>query len=268
MLKQPQKRPTAVRSPRRSPALETQVAGDTVGPARRAGDGVGKEQTESRVRQRTRLRLIAAAESVMARRGVEGATIQEITEEAELGTGTFYNHFSSKEELAKAVFALRAEELGKTLDFVGAAVEDPAERIGYVQRTYIERALADPIWGWFVIHAEFALRQNEETFRDRARKDILLGIKAKRFDCTSCIDTAIAVTLSSLIAVTRQILEGRAGREAAIELVELLLRMYGVPTKEAARLARRPLPDFETMRREAEGNVPQRERAARALSRR
>ncbi|WP_454743931.1 TetR/AcrR family transcriptional regulator [Cupriavidus necator] len=196
--------------------------------------------------------MIAAAESIMARRGVEGATIQEITEEAELGIGTFYNHFGSKEELAKAVFALRAEELGLILDFIGRTVEDPAQAIGYIQRTYIDRALADPIWGWFVIHAEFALRQNEETFRDRAKKDILKGIKAGRFSCATCIDTAITVTLSSLIAITRQVLEGRADRDAAIELNELLMRMYGLPAEEAASLARQPLPDFEAMRREAD----------------
>ncbi|MCI2809160.1 TetR/AcrR family transcriptional regulator [Eoetvoesiella caeni] len=210
-----------------------------------------KTAAVSRVRQRTRLRLIAAAESVMARHGVEGATIQAITEEAELGIGTFYNHFESKEELAKAVFALRAEGLGKVLDFISGKYKDPAKAIGYIQRTYVERSLADPIWGWFLIRAEFALRQYDETFRDRARTDILRGIQAKRFTCSNCIETAITVTLSSLFAVTKQILEGRADKAAAMELNELLLRMYGLSAEEAAKLARSPLPDFDAMLKEA-----------------
>lgn len=203
-------------------------------------DGAG----ESRVRLRTRARLIAAAEEVMARRGVEGATIQEITEAADLGTGTFYNHFSSKEELAKAVFSIRAEELARVLDWISEAVPDPARRIAYIQRVYIEKSLADPIWGWFLIHAELALRQMEETFTARARRDLLDGIKQQRFTCGSCIDTAVNITLGSLVATTKSILENRAGPNAAYEQPELMLRMYGVPAEEAAKLAREPMPTF------------------------
>lgn len=199
---------------------------------------------ESRVRLRTRAKLIAAAEEVMAQRGVEGATIQEITEAADLGTGTFYNHFSSKEELAKAVFSLRAEELARTLDWISETVTDPARRIAYIQRVYIQKSLADPIWGWFLIHAELALRQMEETFTARARKDLLDGVKQQRFTCESCIDTAVNITLGSLVATTKSILENRAGPNAAYEQPELMLRMYGVPAEEAAQLAREPMPDF------------------------
>jgi AcrR family transcriptional regulator len=208
-----------------------------------------EERGESRVRLRTRKRLIAAAESVMARRGVEGATIQEITEEAELGTGTFYNHFDSKEDLARAVFATRADELANLFDFISRTVADPARVICYIERVYIERSIRDPIWGWFLIHVELALRQMEETFRERARTDLLRGIAIKRFTCEDSIDTAVSITLSSLVSTTKNILEGRASTKAVIELPELLLRMVGVPAKEAAALAREPLPDFDALMR-------------------
>jgi AcrR family transcriptional regulator len=200
---------------------------------------------ESRVRRRTRAKLIAAAEEVMARRGVEGATIQEITEAADLGTGTFYNHFSSKEELAKAVFAIRAEELAKTLDRISETVSDPARRVAYVQRIYISKSLSDPIWGWFLIHAELALHQMQETFTARARKDLLDGIEQRRFTCASSLDTAVNITLGSLLATTKSILENRASPNAAYDQPELMLRMYGVPAEEAARLVREPMPDLD-----------------------
>ncbi|WP_336335151.1 TetR/AcrR family transcriptional regulator [Pseudomonas putida] len=205
------------------------------------------EVKQSRARQRTRLRLITAAQAVMSSKGVEGATIQEIAEEAELAVGTFYNHFKTKEEIAKAVFARRAEELGKVFDQIGKATDDPAKAVVFIQRTYIEHALADPVWGWFVIHAEFSLRQNEETFRERGRNDILRGIQAGRFNCEHCVDSAISITLSTLVSVTRQILEGRAGHDTVFEMLELMLRMYGMPGSEAAALARLPLPDLAVL---------------------
>jgi AcrR family transcriptional regulator len=217
-------------------ANRRKAEGQRLSPPRQAG--------ESRVRLRTRALLIAAAEEVMAQRGVEGATIQEITEAAELGTGTFYNHFSSKEELAKAVFSIRAEELARTLDRISQTVSDPARRIAYIQRTYISKSLSDPIWGWFLIHAELALRQMQETFTARARKDLLEGIKQRRFTCASSVDTAVNITLGSLLATTKSILEKRAGPNAAYDQPELMLRMYGVPAEEAAALAREPMPDF------------------------
>lgn len=227
-----------------SRASKFQDQGDSDRDQAEPNDGPEKVR-ESKARQRTRLRLIIAAETVMSMNGVEGATIQDITEEAQLATGTFYNHFKTKEDVARAVFSRQAEELGKTFDLLGSSVNDPARAIVFIQRTYIERALADPIWGRFIIHAEFSLRQNEKTFRDRARRDILRGIAAKRFDCENCIESAITITLSSMVAVTRQILEGRADKEAMYEMTELLLRMYGVSGNEATALARLPLPDVD-----------------------
>lgn len=48
-----------------------------------------------------RRKLIAAAYDVMSKKGLEGSTIAEIIAEAGVGVGSFYNHFTSKEELAQ-----------------------------------------------------------------------------------------------------------------------------------------------------------------------
>ena len=57
-----------------------------------------------KARQRTRNRLLRAARSVMGRKGIEATAINDITEEAELSSGSFYNYFTSKEEVAREVF--------------------------------------------------------------------------------------------------------------------------------------------------------------------
>ena len=49
----------------------------------------------ARRREATRSKLIEAAESLFARQGVDNTRIQEITEEADVGFGSFYNHFES-----------------------------------------------------------------------------------------------------------------------------------------------------------------------------
>src|SRR5882757_1441775 len=110
-----------------------------------------------RTRLQTRMKLVAAAKSVMARAGVEKATIAEIASEADVGFGSFYNHFSSKEEIATAVFDAQTEKLAEVLDHVRASVSDPALVISFVQRLILHKAHLDPVWGWFIVRAQSAL---------------------------------------------------------------------------------------------------------------
>lgn len=57
----------------------------------------------ARRKSETRRRLLRAARSVFAREGLENATIAQITSAADVGFGTFYLHFATKEEAYRAV---------------------------------------------------------------------------------------------------------------------------------------------------------------------
>jgi AcrR family transcriptional regulator len=59
-------------------------------------------------RARTRAQLLSAAARVYARRGFDGATLDEVAEEAGFTKGAVYDHFGSKENL---LFALLDEHL-------------------------------------------------------------------------------------------------------------------------------------------------------------
>lgn len=194
-----------------------------------------------RTKDRTRNKLIAAAERVISQKGMEAATITEIAEVADLGVGTFYNHFKSKDEIARTVFSAHLEELATTFDRISKSEPDVAQAIAFIQRVFMETAMRDPLWGWFAIHAEFALQHMDETFGARAALDFRRGLDGGRFSF-SAIDCAVTLTLAALFGTLRRILDGRAGPIAAIEMVEFNLRMYGVPIPEAKKLANHPLP--------------------------
>lgn len=59
--------------------------------------------TQERRREHTRNLLLDAAKDVFARRGFEGASLEEIAEAAGYTRGAIYKHFGSKEELFLAV---------------------------------------------------------------------------------------------------------------------------------------------------------------------
>jgi AcrR family transcriptional regulator len=189
----------------------------------------------------TRIKLILAAQAVMARSGVERATIAEIASEADVGFGSFYNHFSSKEEIAEAVFELQTEDLAKVVVMARETTTDIALAVSYVQRLIIRKAHIDPVWGWFIVRAQNALPQMENTFKERAAKTLRRGTQEGRFSIQD-LETATAITLGGLIAVIRNMLTEGLSDSIGTNFSELMLRLYGVPPAEAATLARQPLP--------------------------
>jgi AcrR family transcriptional regulator len=58
-----------------------------------------KRLTRKEKQEKTRQRLLDAAEQVFLRRGLQGSSVEEITTEAGFTRGAFYSNFKSKDEL-------------------------------------------------------------------------------------------------------------------------------------------------------------------------
>lgn len=81
----------------------------------------------------TRRRLIDAAESVFARSGFHGASVEEIAHEAGATTGALYSNFAGKEDLFLALFEERiAADVGEYSEIVaaGTTLEEQARGAG------------------------------------------------------------------------------------------------------------------------------------------
>ena len=77
-----------------------------------------------RRKARTRAALVRAAQSVAA--GTPDVPVLEITQAADVGLGSFYNHFDSKEELFRAAVDDALDLFGAVLDELTAGLDDPA----------------------------------------------------------------------------------------------------------------------------------------------
>src|SRR5215212_10637460 len=80
----------------------------------------------TRRKQRTRAALIKAAQGFIAA-GKLNVPVLEITQAADVGMGSFYNHFQSKEELFEAAVADVLDNHGALLDQLTGLIDDPAE---------------------------------------------------------------------------------------------------------------------------------------------
>lgn len=198
-----------------------------------------------RAREATRRKLIDAALNVFAKKGLEATTILDITEGADVGIGTFYNHFQTKNELAMAVFAVRANELALANDSISEREKDAALVVAYILRIFFTKAVSDPIWGWFVVRANNSLPEIGHIFMVHARRDISRGIADGRFTSVR-EETAVTIMLATTLGVMRTILEGTSPPMIVEEAIECLLRMMGIESAEAKKLAAKKLPAYAT----------------------
>lgn len=126
-------------------------------------------ETSTRRRQ-TQERLLDAAYEVLAREGLEGASVEAICEAAGFTRGAFYSNFESKAELFLALIerehARRLEALRSAVRSLAAEPRPAAELSAEQVTELVERVLCDQPAerDWFLISMQFellALRQPE-----------------------------------------------------------------------------------------------------------
>ena len=95
-----------------------------------ASESSDQKCRKDRERERHRREILKAAERIFARKGYQGATVEEIAKEAEFAVGTIYKFFKGKEELyAQAAEAL-FQEFMRQFDETVLSIADPEQAIG------------------------------------------------------------------------------------------------------------------------------------------
>ena len=206
-----------------------------------AGQPETKPTRVQRRRIATRARLITGAREVFARKGTEATTIADITESADVGLGTFYHHFVSKEDIMRAVTAEVAENLGPALDRATAGMSDPAEVMAACIRHVVRKVKSDPIWGWFVLKSGVSLPDAPAALLRRNLRDLQRGVDARRFIVTD-VATAHAAVCGAIVGVIHAHLANMLSDDADQHLAAQVLRLLGIAADEAEAIARRPLP--------------------------
>jgi AcrR family transcriptional regulator len=192
----------------------------------------------ARRRATTRQSLIDAARRLFAARGVENTRINEITDEADVGFGSFYNHFDSKDAIVEAVLSEAIAAQGEAIDALTRQLEDPAEVVCVAHSHFVNLAREDPEWAWLLIRLDVSHQALLAALGPFARRDIARGIKTGRFQVASK-RIALFAAGGALLAVMRSVLDGQAPKDAARFHAEGVLRLVGLSSAEAADVALR-----------------------------
>lgn len=204
---------------------------------------------------RTRSRLIAAAHRIIAERGSLGTIpIEEIARQSDVATGSFYNHFGSKQALFEAAVAEAAREHAALLASLLAGIEDSAVGLATGARLTMRVVREDPIWGALAIHSGIYVDELWRALGADLEEGVRQGVESGRFR-VSDLHTTVAAIAGASFGVMKSTLEGRLPDDADSLLAEQILFVLGLPAPEAHAIAFGPLPERADASSPAEGPV-------------
>jgi AcrR family transcriptional regulator len=199
-------------------------------------------------RQKTHASLVSAAKSLVFERPQQKISIQDITDRAQLGLGTFYNYFETKNDVYEAVLADLRQKFTRDLDRIRATLVDPATSIAVTIQYSLREAQDNKEWHDFIefsgIKGEHLLRQEDA----ECRNDVERGANTGRFKVENIEFTSQLIT-GMLNHVTREIENKHLTRDAIAETARHILRMLGIPDPVAKSLTQTPLPPVPAARR-------------------
>ena len=177
----------------------------------------------------------------MTEKGVAATTMLDIAERADVGAGTVYNYFKSKEDLAVAVLEGLMRDLAIRIEDVTDRFDDPAEVYAYGVRTVLETATTDARWAPILHRSEVIADAMFRKMGPFAIRDLELAAAAGRLEVS---DAALVWRLSThaLIGASLAIITGQLSADASDEIVVRLLCMAGMGRRSAIELAGRPCP--------------------------
>lgn len=192
-------------------------------------------------RERTRKTMLDAAFGLIGNEKGLTVRIEEICAAAHISRGTFYNYFTSLEELFEILAIELSHDLNRALVATWDETLSHAEGANAAIQHYLNYARRDPAWAWAMVHlSAFGPSFGAEAW-DACHRSIAKGIEAGEFNVPNATIGRDLMT-GTVLATVRTTLRG--GRSQPRVIAYHVLRALGVPDARAKEIADSPLPDI------------------------
>jgi len=204
---------------------------------------LGAPSRTERRKQQTRRSLLEAAQQLLAE-GRTAVSVLDITTLADVGNGSFYNHFATKDELFDAAVMDVVDQHGAVMDGLTANIADPAEAFTQSFRLTGRMHRQVPQLSRVVVNCGPRLLNTDAGLLPRARRDIEAAVAAGRFHVA---DSELALTIASGAALSLAVLILEQPDRDEVEATDIVtahvLRSFGLEEADIAALIALPLPD-------------------------
>ncbi len=194
-----------------------------------------------RRKNRTRKKLMDAAVELVLEKGYEEVMTDEITEHADVGRRTFYNHFTNKRDCVQAAvkerYADYAQDLESHIELekcVDANGECDHALVITIMATKVFRAIAeDPLTEKLMLYPRILAEAVEESQRDFIVANVANGLVAGRFSPALPNESLGPITTWSFVGLVMTAINRKSQREDSLVWGEFLLQNLGIHGAEA-----------------------------------
>ncbi len=194
----------------------------------------------TRKRELTRHILVAAAEQLVASHGLDAISIDEITEAADVAKGTFYTHFTGKDDLALAIGNRTRFELEDMVAHRNQGIHDAAERLANGLSIAFVFAISNPLRARALLRLQPRFVDPDESINAGVRSDIALGLSSKRFwarSLSAAVVTTLGAAMSAIMRLTDRNRRVSQPFEFSADIIATVLVALGLKPASAGRLA-------------------------------
>lgn len=200
-------------------------------------------------REQTRRRLLASAMQVFAQKGPDAVVIDDFIAAAGVARGTFYNYFSTTQELLDAVTSELSDSVLAEIDKVVVQIDDPLQRLATGCLLYMHLGVDQPDWGGFVMRTGFRSQAIGTLVDVYMPRDLELARRASELSYPS-LRAARDLMFSCVSQAILTVISGQAPREHLRQMLALGLRGVGARPELADRMSQLPLPPVALHRSE------------------
>jgi AcrR family transcriptional regulator len=209
-----------------------------------AADEMNSLSRVERKRRDTRERIIRQAESLMRNQPIDDITIQDITDAADIGHGTFYLHFRSKYEVLIPIVEQEAVRWDEIIQWRVSDVADPAIALASSARYMARIIVADPLWRWVLQHSGVRVDDLRQAIGRFGARDFGRGLVSGRFQVPE-LTIASSYMLGGFVNGLLASFDSAEPNRTIDQMVEMFLRVVGLEPQEAERIANLPLQELE-----------------------
>ncbi len=201
------------------------------------------ESRNDRRKRRNRQALIDAGYRVMSQKGIDDATMSEIADIADVGAGTVYNYFASKDELAVCVLEQVMHRLAQRIETVTDTFADPGRVYAFGIRNVMKSATTDHRWRSLLRRSEVIAGAMYRIMGPYAIRDIRNAVAAGRYRVENP-ELAWRLATHAIVGFSLAVCDRDIDPGEMDEAVVNLLGMVGMEREQAWEIARRPCPEL------------------------
>jgi len=188
---------------------------------------------------RTKAALMAAGRRLFSQHPIDAVTVDDIVQAAEVGKGSFYNHFTDREALARAISAQIRASIESAVAQANANVDDPARRLARAVCTYLRYALDEPEQAGVLVHIHAGHTSLTAPLNRGLVEDLETGLANGRFDVATVESGVLYVLGVTQLALVRVVQEPNQAFAISLsqQVCALVLRGLGIRAAEADQIA-------------------------------